>query len=187
MFQPIFDFVVYIWDLIVFWCVVHQYDEGIILRLGNYHKKITSKNGFKGTGLHFYLPLGIDSIFEASVVLDTIDLNSQSLTTKDGVGVTIETIVKFNIEEIDKYLLKITDREAAFSDIAASTVNEIITLIDYDSLVDSTSAILLTIEERMQAKIEDYGIRIQSVAFRTMQKCRTIRIINDAAPLIQTA
>jgi regulator of protease activity HflC (stomatin/prohibitin superfamily) len=184
IFQPIFDAIVYLWEFIQFWDIISQYEVGIVMRLGNYNRRITSKNGICHTGLHLTWPFGIEHTLDQIIIPDTTALNSQSLTTSDGVGITVEVVVKFRVFIVEDYLLKVTDQEAAFADIAAAAVSDVVTVITYEDLL--TVDILLDIKTEMQKNILPYGIEIQTVAFRTMQKCRTLRIINDAVPLIST-
>ena len=148
------------------------------MRLGNYNRRITSKNGWFGTGFHLIWPLGIEYVLDHITIPDTTALNSQSLTTSDGVGITVEVVVKFRVFVVEDYLLKVTDQEAAFADIAAAAVSDVVTIITYEDLL--TVDILADIKTEMQKNIIPYGIEIQTVAFRT------IRIINDAVPLIST-
>lgn len=177
MLQPIFDAIIYLWHLIQFWEVISQFEEGIVLRLGNFHRRITSKNGLFGTGLHFIWPLAIEHVYDHVIIPDTIALNSQSITTADGIGITVEAVVKFRVFIVEDYLLKVTDQEAAFADISATAIADAITTTTYEDLL--TTDISSNIHSDIQDRILEYGIEIQSVAFRTMQKCRTIRLINN--------
>jgi len=155
-----------------------------VLTLGNYNRTLTSRNGLFGTGLHLYLPLGIEKLLERDIVPDTMDLDSQSLTTLDNCPVTVETVIKFRIYDVKTFLLDITDQESALTDICSGIVGILISEQNYTQLVGSKSKVQAKAIDMINEQVSQYGVEIMSVVFKTLQKCRTIRLINDAAPLI---
>ena len=187
MLQPLIDLLTYFWHLLVFWTLCHQYENVVLLRLGNYKKTLTSTNGLLGSGLHFIIPFGVDTQFEQNILPDTMDLTSQSLTTKDNKDVTVELVIKYIVTMPHDFILGITGRTAALSDLTAMAVVNIIMSNNYSDITNDITLYQEGIRCAINRHVEIYGIKVQGVSFKTFQKCRTIRLINDSSPMINIA
>jgi regulator of protease activity HflC (stomatin/prohibitin superfamily) len=183
MFQPIFDFLYTIWNYVIFWEIIPEYENGILLRFGKYRRKITGDNGWLKTGLHFRLPLRIDECLTASIVTTTLEVASQSLTTKDNKAVSTSAIVKYHIFDVKSFLLSISDQYAAIEDITASKIKQVITDKDWSEINSDTD---LKIGELVRSEVEKYGIKIEpkGITLKDIQVCRTLRLIQDSAPAL---
>jgi regulator of protease activity HflC (stomatin/prohibitin superfamily) len=183
MFQPIFDFLYTVWEYVVFWEIVPEYENGIILRYGKYKRTITGSNGLFKNGLHFRLPLCIDSYLSASVVTTTLEVASQSLTTKDGKPVVVSAVVKYRIKDVKLFLLEISDQYAAIEDFTQAKIKQVIADRDW---VDITADADKKVTELVRESVEKYGIYIEpkGIVLKDIQCCRTIRLIQDTAPTI---
>ena len=181
MLQPLIDLLEKCFNFFVFLYVCPQFENAVLLRLGNYKKTLTSKNGVFNTGLHFIFPFYIDIVYSKSVVEDTHQLKSQALTSKDGVSVTVEVILKFRVFDVAAFLLKIDGQVSAFSDIAAGTIGAIVSQNNWEYLFKNQYGEVKELYvDILNELMLQYGIKVHSVAFRTFQNCRTIKLINDS-------
>lgn len=112
MIDRLIEFLVSIIDLFRFWVVVDPDQEGVILRMGHFHRKLEAGDWY------IKRAFGIDRERLITVTPDTLNLSAQGLTTKDGVQITVAVIVKFRIEDSVKALLKVQDRENVVRDCA---------------------------------------------------------------------
>jgi regulator of protease activity HflC (stomatin/prohibitin superfamily) len=183
MLQPIIDLLTSWWEWLVPFVVIEQYEEAIVLRLGNWNRTITSKNGVLDSGFHFIWPFGIENYLTQSIVVTTMDIDSQSLTTKDGKSIVVSSVVKYRVDDIKKFLLEISDQVSAISDITMSKIKQVITQTNWSEIDNSTD---LKIAELIRSSISQYGIKIEpkGVVLKDLQVCRSIRLLQDQQPMI---
>jgi regulator of protease activity HflC (stomatin/prohibitin superfamily) len=183
MFQPIFDFLYTIWEYVIFWEIIPEYENGVILRYGKFNRVITGDNGPFKNGLHFRWPLQIEECLTASVITTTLEVASQSLTTKDGKGVVVSAIVKYRIKDAKLFLLEISDQYSAIEDITMAKIKQVIADKDW---IELTSEADRKVTELVRESVEKYGIYIEpkGIVLKDIQCCRTIRLIQDTAPAL---
>jgi regulator of protease activity HflC (stomatin/prohibitin superfamily) len=109
MFDKLIDFIIEFIDQILPVIVIKEYDEGAFFRFGKYKKII-------GPGLHFKIPF-IDSVDTHTVVTTTMTLPAQSVVTKDGVSVVIKAQIKYEIEDLSVFAVKVYDAIYAIYDM----------------------------------------------------------------------
>ena len=169
MFERIFDFISSFWNLLRPWVVVDDYEGGVILRLGHYHRVLTP-------GLHWKLPLA-DTAIITSTVITTMALRPQTLTTKDDLSVVVSAIVKYQITEVRAYLLDIWDSADVLNDVTLGAIKETIASAEYADLQEkSIEGHILTM---VQEEAEKFGVHVHKVTFSDLGRVRSIRLITN--------
>jgi regulator of protease activity HflC (stomatin/prohibitin superfamily) len=183
MFQPIFDFLYTIWEYVVFWEIVPEYENGIVLRYGKYNRTLTGSNGPFDNGLHFRWPLQIEECLTASVITTTLEVASQSLTTLDQKPVVVSAVVKYRIKDVKLFLLEISDQYSAIEDITMAKIKQVIADRTW---MEITSDVDKKVTELVRESVEKYGIYIEpkGIVLKDIQCCRTIRLIQDTSPAL---
>lgn len=82
--------------------VLRAYERGVVLRLGRFHREI-------GQGFHWLIPLRVEEVQATNIVLETMNVGPQSLTTADGVSIVISVVVSFRIENVRRSYWKSRD------------------------------------------------------------------------------
>jgi len=123
----LFDFLADFMDLFVFWVVLDEYEEGVVLRLGKYKKSL-------GKGLHLILPCNIDNVLVDNVVPTTDEIGEHSLVTADGKAVLIDGIVRWRIEDIRKILLEVEDSDDVLIDSTSGVLSQLVSEYEYEDL-----------------------------------------------------
>lgn len=167
-FIQILNHFITIWDKIVPWVIVDEYERGVILRLG-LHKKTLRP------GITSKIPL-IDKVICSNVVLTTLRLEPQTIHTKDGAQVTIIPIVRYEISNIVPYLLEIEDRGDILGDVIPCLVKTIVNSINYEELHKGIEAQVL---KKLRSEVNRYGFSIKKLTFVTQAKIKSIRLITD--------
>ena len=170
MFDRLIDLVVQFLHLFQFWFVTSDWQKSLVLRLGRLHRHA-------GPGFHWKWPLHIEVVLSASVVLETITVGPQSLTTKDDQSIVMSTVVTFRIADVQKFLL---DVEGAHQVIEDSTYG-----INSTFIMDRTWPVLramdvgheLTKLIRRQAK--RYGVEIENVQIADFTKSKSFRLVQS--------
>lgn len=169
MFDRLLELFTQLFNEAKFWYVVKDYEEGILLRRGKYHKNVLS-------GLHGKLPF-LDEPLKDIVVYQTITLASQSLITKDGKEVVVKGMIKFKISDIKLFLLTVTDAKDAVSDVTQGVIAEAITSKTWDECRDLDINNIITKKSRIQNK--RFGIDTDSVVLTDKISAKSIRLFNE--------
>lgn len=169
MFERVLDFIAASWNLLRPLLVVSDFEGGVILRLGRFHRAI-------GPGLHWKLPLADNAII-TSTVTTTMALRPQTLTTKDDRTIVVSAIVKYHIADVRAYLLDIWDSADVINDLTLGAIREIVARVDYGDLHGHV------IEEKVLTDIRDdasrYGVEIHKVTFADLGRVRSLRLITN--------
>lgn len=176
MFDKLVDFVVQFIKIFQFCTVIYAYQTGVRLRFGKFQHEISP-------GLRFYFPFGIDRIVTENSVIETMRVKPQSLTTSDGVELTISSVVTFRIADIRTFLLDVEGRNHIIEDSTYGTTAEFVMkhtweeLTAYDDIGNELSKAV-----RRKAKI--YGAEIIAVQLMDFSRCWTLRLINTQPMII---
>ena len=104
MFERLIEWIEQFIDLFRFWQVINAYEEGVVLRLGKYHRNI-------GPGFHFIIPFNIEEVLRDNVVPTTTRITEQTMTTADLQQVVISVILRWRISDIRKILVEVEDAD----------------------------------------------------------------------------
>lgn len=167
IFERLLDLIINVWDTLIPFFIVDQTEMGIIKRLGLYTRTV-------GPGLRFKWPL-IEEYEGETVVMTTVSLDSQTLTTFDDKSVVISAIVTYTISDIKKYLLNMYDPEEVLGDITMGEIQARVSEIEYINIFDVQQSVLPLIRK----KLRDYGIKVKMVTFVDLGAVRSIRLIQS--------
>lgn len=156
--------------------IVRKTEEGIKFKKGEIVIKL-------GPGLHIYWPL-VSEIEVVPVVRQTLNLNSQTLMTQDGITVIASGVVVYTIKNITTYLVENYDAEESIAEVASGSVRDVIvnrTLKDIQENSRNTTDRALT--KAASEVLDVFGIEVEYLRLTDFAKARIINIVG-AQPLI---
>jgi len=171
MFDRIFDFLESVWEWIIPFVIIDQYEQGVVLRFGKFQRILNP-------GLRWIIPLGVDAVKYETVVRQTAYLDVQSITSQDGKSVSVSAIVVFTITNIRKFLLEIDEGETDMTNMVYGIITD---------FVESTIWINIRgknfnkkVLEKCRRDCENYcGVKIISIKWSDKATARNIRLWND--------
>lgn len=165
------DLIVSGWSMIWPFYIMDEYNRGLVLRWGKYKR-------FIEPGLGMKWPIA-EELFTASIATETISTTAQSLTTKDGVSISISLVVKYNVgddeESLKKYLLKVRDVNDAIDDIAMGKAKMIVMQNTWEECKTNDLDNAITIKTRAEAK--KWGINIDYVVLVELAESFNLRLM----------
>lgn len=107
-------------------------EMGVIYSLGRDTSILSSKNGFLGSGFHFVAPFDLESVITTNIQWNWESIPYQSLTTKDGKQIIVETAYRYRLrpesEKIRKNIVMLNDelttRKLAVGAAVASVIEQ---------------------------------------------------------------
>jgi regulator of protease activity HflC (stomatin/prohibitin superfamily) len=154
--------------LFQFFTVVTDYERGVFLRFGRFHR-------LAQPGFHWMLPFNAEALLYTNVVPETMNVGPQSLTTKDGVSIVVGGVVTFAIEDAHKFLLEIEGGNQVIEDATYGIVSRFVMDRTWDELRQIDVAAELTKAVRRQAK--RYGVNVQTYQISDFTRSRSFRLM----------
>ena len=169
MIDKLIELLSQIWSYLIFFVIVSEYEEGVLLRFGKYKKYI--KPGFR-----WKIPI-VDNIIVNHTVWQTISLHPQSLTTKDNKGIVVKGIIKFRIADVKVFSLEVWGSADAISDMTMGIIRDEVMEHSWEEIKEGKLDKVIARKGKAEAK--RWGIEIDTVTLIDMAEIVSIRLFND--------
>jgi regulator of protease activity HflC (stomatin/prohibitin superfamily) len=145
---------------LIFTClrVLKEYERGVIFFLG----KCT---GIKGPGVIVLVP-GFQKMVKTSLRTITMNIPSQKIITKDNVSIDIAGVAYYHIVDPKKSVLGIESVYQAVSQIAQTTVRNVVGQFMLDQLLSQTEQINAQIKDVIDSHTEPWGTQVTAVEIK---------------------
>ena len=150
-----------IYEWFICWDILKDYEEGVVLRLGKYHRKALA-------GWNWRLPFGLEEVMKCNVVPTTADLPPQAVVTADGTTVIVEVVVLWGVSSPRKYLLEVEDGRTVLTEAGMTIVYDVLSCLSWEQLHTEDIDALLT--DQIRARARKWGVRIKSAEITSMSK-----------------
>lgn len=171
MFDRIFDLIEGMWEWLMPFCVIDQYEEGVVLRLGKFHHVVKP-------GLRWLIPLGIDAVKYDTVVRQTAFLDTQSITSADNKPVTLRGIAVYTITDIRKFLLDIDDGEVDMSNMIYGIITDTVEATEFKNI--KGKKFNSNVFENAKIICNSWcGVNLIAIKWSDKTTARTLRLWND--------
>ncbi|WP_392531084.1 SPFH domain-containing protein [Nostoc sp. C117] len=133
--------------------LINQGNEALVERLGRYHRKLKP-------GLNFIVPLIDQIVMEDTTREQYIDIKPQNVITKDNIYVEVDAILYWRIVDIEKSFYAIEDLQGALTQLATTTLREIIAQNTLEQTNVSRAEMDKAILDQLNEITADWGVRI---------------------------
>ncbi|QLE54725.1 SPFH domain-containing protein [Nostoc sp. TCL26-01] len=99
--------------------IINEGNAAIVERLGRRHRTLSP-------GLNFIVPLVDQIVMEDTTREQFIDIKPQNVITKDNIYLEVDAILYWRIREIEKSFYAIEDLQGALTQLATTTLREVI-------------------------------------------------------------
>jgi regulator of protease activity HflC (stomatin/prohibitin superfamily) len=168
MFDKLIDLIIQFIELFRFWCVILQYEGGIILRLGKFHRMLTP-------GFHWMWPFNIEMMHYTDVNMYTRIVGPQSLTTQDDKSLIVSVVITMQVEDVKKFILDCVHGHSVVEDATYGAVATLIHSLTWDQIMQADVARQLEIIVRRQAK--KYGVNILQLQLVDLSRSKSLRLM----------
>lgn len=155
--------------LFQFFVVVEDYKAGVILRFGRFHR--LAKPGFT-----WMIPFMVEEALLANVVMETMNVGPQSLTTKDGIAIVVASVVTFEIDDARTFLLTCEGGNQVIEDATYGTVAKFMMSKTWGELA-AMEDIGNELSKRVRSRAKKFGVSISSVELSDLVRARSFRLM----------
>jgi regulator of protease activity HflC (stomatin/prohibitin superfamily) len=168
MLDKLFDFLIQFVALFKFWAVYEPFEAGVLLRLGTFIRVLEP-------GFHWRIPFGVDQCLSAQTVPTVHSLGDESITTTDGKNIGFHAVVTFQVRDIKKALLDVSEVTHAVLDACAGEVGRVLREASWAEVMAPDMLDKLT--KACRARGFRYGIEVMQVQLAGVSLVRSIRLM----------
>ena len=157
MLTPFF-IVAFLFYVLVAIRVLRQYERGVVFRLGKFA-------GVRGPGLTLVL-VPFEQMVRVSLRTVTMQIPSQKIITKDNVSIDIAAVAYYHISDPERSVIAIENVYNAISQIAQTTVRNVVGRFSLDQLLSDTASINEQIKNVIDQHTEPWGTQVTAVEIK---------------------
>lgn len=167
MFARLIDILVQIWTRLLPFVVVDEFEAGVVLRLGRFHRSLRP-------GFHWQWPL-IERALKTNTCPYLHDLPAQSVG-----AFVFRAVVTYRVVDARLFLLGVEDGRSALEDAALGV------LARHAAKAKPDEALRSALTE-IRRRVKHWGIEVERIAFADHTKADTFRLIGLPAGVLSSA
>lgn len=133
--------------------LINQGNEALVERLGRYHRKLSA-------GLNFIVPLVDQIVMEDTIREQFLDIKPQNIITKDNIYLEVDAVVFWKITNMKDSYYVVDDLQGSLSQLATTTLREIIAQNTFEVTNASRSAMDREILDKLNQATSNWGVHI---------------------------
>jgi len=139
--------------------LIAEWERVAILRLGKFQ-------GVKGPGLIWIVPIFDKIARKVSLRVNTYAFSTEQTLTRDNIPVTVDAVLYYRIVDPEKAILNVEEFEQATRLAAQTSLRETIGKVTLDELLSEREKIGAHLQEIIDLKTEEWGVKVTSVEIR---------------------
>lgn len=140
--------------------IINQYDRGVILTLGKY-------TGTREPGLTWiFWPFGVQKMIKVDLRVKAVDVPDQKAITKDNISVNVNAVIYYKVSDANKAVLEVEDFFYAISQLAQTTMRDVVGEVELDQLLAERDTISERIRKIVDETSDAWGIKVNSVSLK---------------------
>jgi regulator of protease activity HflC (stomatin/prohibitin superfamily) len=133
--------------------IINEGNAALVERLGRKHRTLTP-------GLNFVVPLVDQVVMEDTTREQFIDIKPQNVITKDNIYLEVDAVLFWKIKNIEKSFYEIEDLQGSLSQLATTTLREIIAQNTLEETNVSRAEMDKAILDQLNSTTIDWGVEI---------------------------
>ena len=151
--------------------ILREYERGVIFRLG----RVLGRP--KGPGIILvFAP--IDRIVRVSLRIDTLEVPSQDVITRDNVTVKVNAVIYFRVLDPSLAIVEVSNFLYATSQLAQTTLRSVLGEVDLDTLLSQRGELNVRLQSILDQHTSTWGVKVTMVEVKQVDLAeQMIRVI----------
>jgi regulator of protease activity HflC (stomatin/prohibitin superfamily) len=137
---------------------INQYEKGIRFTIGKY-------TGMMGPGWRIILPV-FQSYQKVDLRVKAVDVPNQEAITKDNISVGVNAVIYYKVQDAAKAILEVENFYYAISQLAQTTMRNVVGQVDLDELLSKRDKISENIRSIIDLATDPWGIKVDNVELK---------------------
>src|ERR1700682_703042 len=136
--------------------ILREYERGVIFRLGRLRDRP------KGPGVILvFAP--IDRIVRVSLRIDTLEVPSQDVVTRDNVTVKVNAVIYFRVIDPTLAVIEVSNFLYATSQLAQTTLRSVLGEVELDELLSQREKLNVRLQSILDQHTSPWGVKVTMV------------------------
>jgi len=141
--------------------VVKEYERGVRFTLGKF-------TGIMNPGLRLVIPI-LQSWQRVDIRVKAVDVPDQDAITKDNVSIKVNAVLYYKVSEAKKAIIEVEHFNYAVSQLAQTTMRDVVGEVTLDDLLSKRDAISQRIKIIVDKATDPWGIKVESVELKHVE------------------
>ena len=137
---------------------VKQYERGVVLTMGRY-------TGLRQPGWTIIIPI-FQQMEKVDLRVKAVDVPDQKVITRDNVSASINAVIYYKVSDAAKAILEVEDFRYAVSQLAQTTMRNIVGSADLDEVLGERDKLSERIQKIVDSETDEWGIRVENVELK---------------------
>jgi len=137
---------------------VNQYQKGLLFTMGRFSK-------ISNPGWRIVLPI-FQSMTRVDMRVKAVDVPDQKAITKDNISVGVNAVIYYKVTAADKAILEVENFYYAVSQLAQTTMRNVVGEVELDQLLSQREAISEKIKTIVDSMTESWGVTVSNVELK---------------------
>jgi len=137
---------------------INQYERGVMFTMGRFA-------GIREPGWRVVIPV-FQSMQKVDMRTKAVDVPQQQAITKDNIAVGVNAVIYYKVTDADKAILNVEDYFFAMSQLAQTTMRNVVGEIELDELLAGRDKVSERIRQIVDAASDDWGIKVENVELK---------------------
>ena len=137
---------------------INQYERGIKFQLGKF-------KGLMDPGWNLVIPV-FQGYRKVDVRVKAVDVPDQKAITQDNISVHVNAVIYYKISDAKKAILEVEDYYYAVSQLAQTTMRNIVGEVSLDELLGGREKLAEKIREVVDKATDPWGIKVDAVELK---------------------
>ena len=146
---------------------IDPWEEGILVRRGKFKRVVTC-------GVAWHLPFGQDDITTTNIRPTALELDEQTVTTRDGLTVVCRGVLMWDIFDVKKSMLDVEDAQESLGDISVGVIQESAEQQDWEYI--QSSDFRKDVLRAIQKQARSWGIGARKFKFQDLALAKAFKL-----------
>ena len=137
---------------------VNQYQRGVMFTMGKF-------SGIKNPGWRLVVPI-FQSMEKVDIRVKAVDVPNQKAITKDNIAVGVNAVIYYKVAEASKAVLEVENFYYAVSQLAQTTMRNVVGEVELDQLLSQRDTISEKIRSIVDKTSEGWWIEVNNVELK---------------------
>ena len=137
---------------------VKQYERGVVLTMGRF-------TGIRKPGWSIIVPV-FQNMYKVDLRVKAVDVPDQKVITRDNVSASINAVIYYKVSDAAKAVLEVEDFRYAVSQLAQTTMRNIVGSADLDEVLAERDKLSEKIRTIIDAETDQWGVKVDNVELK---------------------
>ena len=137
---------------------INQYQRGVMFTMGRF-------TGVKNPGWRLVVPI-LQSMVKVDMRTKAVDVPQQQAITKDNISVGVNAVIYYKVNDASKAILNVEDFYYAISQLAQTTMRNVVGEVELDELLAGREKISERIREIVDKASDEWGLKVENVELK---------------------